>query len=105
MDQLRQQVARARRRLVLEQFVGRMVWCLLAALTVAAIAVAVPRLVAIENLPANWDMAWFLGAIGGGFLIAAVWTFISSRSQFDAAIEIDRRFELRERVASSLSLG
>ena len=99
-----QQVARARRRLVLEQFLGRLVWCLLGALTLAAVAVAVPRLIAIENLPANWDMIWLLGALGGGFVSAAAWTLISSRSPLDAAIEIDRRFDLRERIASSLSL-
>ena len=104
MDQLRQQVARARRRLVLEQFLGRLVWCLLGALTLAAIAIAVPRIIAIENLPANWDMTWLLGALGVGFLSPASWTFITSRSPLDAAIEIDRRFDLRERIASSLSL-
>jgi DNA repair exonuclease SbcCD ATPase subunit len=38
-------------------------------------------------------------------LIAAVWTLFSRRTPLDAAIEIDRRFELRERVASSLSLS
>ena len=29
MDQLRKQVARARRRLIMEQFLGRLVWCVL----------------------------------------------------------------------------
>jgi putative flippase GtrA len=105
MDQLRQQVARARRRLILEQFLSRTVWCLLGVLTVATIAIAVPRLIAINNLPANWDMTWLLGSLGAGLLVAAVWTFITSRSSLDAAIEIDRRFDLRERVASSLSLS
>jgi hypothetical protein len=105
MDQLRKQVARARRRLILEQFVGRLVWCLLGAFTLAAIAVAAPRIIAIENLPVNWDNIWLLGALAGGFVSAGVWTVISSRSQLDAAIEIDRRFELRERIASSLSLA
>jgi len=105
MDQLRQQVARARRRLVLEQFLGRLVSCLLAALTVAAIAVAVPRVLVVATLPANWDVSWFLGALGAGFVIAVTWTLARRRSALDAAIEIDRRFELRERVASSLTLG
>jgi hypothetical protein len=105
MDQLRKQVARARRRLVLEQFVGRLVWCLLAAFSLAAIAVAAPRLIAINNLPANWDMFWLVGALGGGFVVATLWTVIIRRNQLDAAIEIDRRFDLRERVASSLSLS
>jgi hypothetical protein len=105
MDQLRQQVARARRRLVLEQFLGRLVWCLLGALSLAAIGIAAPRIVTIQNLPADWDMAWLGGALGAGIVIALLWTFIKSRSQLDAAIEIDRRFDLRERVASSLSLS
>jgi hypothetical protein len=105
MDQLRQQVARARRRLVLEQFLGRLTWCLVAALTLAAVAIAVPRLVTINGMHPNWDMIWLLGALGAGVLSAASWTLISRRSSLDAAIEIDRRFELRERVASSLSLS
>ena len=105
MDQLREQVARARRRLVLEQLVGRLVWCLFGALTIAAIAVTVPRIFVIGGLPANWDVAWFLGSLGAAFVVATSWTLLRRRSALDAAIEIDRRFELRERVASSLSLG
>ena len=35
----------------------------------------------------------------------SAWTIISNRSPLDAAIEIDRRFDLRERIASSLSLS
>src|SRR5688572_14377258 len=105
MDQLREQVARARRRLVLEQFLGRLVTCLFAVLVVAAVAIGVPRGVTIENLPPDWDTIWFVGALGAGFLAAAVWTLISNRSPLEAAVEIDHRFELRERVASSLSLS
>ncbi len=104
MNQLQQQVARARRRLVLEQFLSRLTWCLLAALTLAAIAVAVPRIVVIENLPVQWDTAWLWGGLGAALLSAIGWTLFSRSSTLDAAIEIDRRFELRERVASSLSL-
>src|SRR5262245_22309311 len=105
MDQLRQQIARARRRMILEQFLGRLVWCLFGALTLATIAIAAPRIVAIENLHPDWDTYWLAGALGAGFLTAVAWTFIKSRSQLDAAMEIDRRFDLRERVASSLSLS
>jgi hypothetical protein len=105
MDQLQKQVARARRRLVLEQFLSRLVSCLLATFMLAALAVAVPRVFVIETLPANWDMAWMAGALAAAFIVAGVWTFLTHRSQLDAAIEIDRRFDLRERVASSLSLS
>src|SRR6266567_2445754 len=105
MDQLHKQVARARRRLIIEQFLGRLIWCLLGALSIAAIAIAVPRLTVIENLPTNWDYGWFVGGFTAAIAVASVWTFLSNRSPIDAAIEIDRRFDLRERVASSLSLS
>lgn len=105
MNELREQVTRARRRLVLEQFLSRSVWCLFAALVVAAVAIAVPRVIAITGLPAHWDVLWLANALGVGLFAAALWTFLVRRSELDAAIEIDRRFDLRERVASSLSLG
>lgn len=105
MDQLHQQVARARRRLVLEQFAGRLARCAFAALLVAMVAVAVPRVIAIEGLPAGWDLAWLAGSVVLAVASAIVWTIVSHRSELDAAIEIDRRFDLRERVASSLSLS
>jgi hypothetical protein len=105
MDQLHVQVARARRRLLLEQFLGRSTWCLLATFSIATIAIALPRIFVIEGLPLDWDMGWLLGALVGGLLGAVAWTIAAPRTVLDAAIEIDRRFELRERVASSLSLS
>ena len=104
MNELHNQVSRARRRLVIEQFLARCVWCLFAALAVAAVAIAVPRLVVVADLPQNWDTLWMFGSIFAGLTAAAVWTFASRSTALDAAIEIDRRFALRERVASSLSL-
>ena len=105
MDQLHKQVARARRRLIIEQFLGRLVGCLIVALAVAAISIAIPRIFVVESLPANWDMGWAIGGLVGALLAAIGWTIISNRSPLDAAIEIDRRFDLRERIASSLSLS
>jgi hypothetical protein len=105
MDQLRKQVARARRRLIIEQFLGRLIGCLLVTLSLAVIAIALPRVTAIEALPSNWDLAWLIGSLSAAVIIAGAWTFVSNRSPIDAAIEIDRRFDLRERVASSLSLS
>ncbi len=105
MDQLRKQVARARRRLITEQFLSRLIWCLIGTFSLAAVAIAVPRIFVIEGLPANWDYGWSIGALVAALLTAGGWTFASNRSPIDAAIEIDRRFDLRERVASSLSLS
>jgi hypothetical protein len=105
MDQLQQQVARARRRLIIEQFLSRLVWCLLIGFIVAAIAIAIPRIFPIASLPERWDLIWLAGSIGCAIVGSIAWTIISNRSPLDAAIEIDRRFDLRERVASSLSLS
>lgn len=104
MDSLRQQVERARRRMVQQQFWGRLVWCLSAALLVAVIAIAVPKLVAVPDLPAHWAEWWLGSGVATGILAALGWTYFKRRDALDAAIEIDQRFDLRERVASSLSL-
>jgi hypothetical protein len=104
MDQIRKQVDRARRRLWLELFLSRLIKCCFVTLLVAVIAIAVPRLVAIENLAPQWDAWWLGGAAALGALVALGWTLVRGRSELEAAIEIDRRFDLKERVASSLSL-
>ncbi|MBL9165316.1 MAG: hypothetical protein JNL18_21490 [Planctomycetaceae bacterium] len=104
MDQIRKQVARARRRLWMELFLNRLVNCWFAALIVAAVAIALPKFVAIADLPANWAASWLIGALAAGLTVALGWTWLRGRSELDAAMEIDRRFELKERVASSLSL-
>jgi septal ring factor EnvC (AmiA/AmiB activator) len=104
MDQIRKQVARARRRLWMELFLSRLVNCWFVALIIAAVAIALPKFVAIANLPANWTVGWLGGSIVAGLVVALVWTWLRGRSELEAAMEIDRRFELKERVASSLSL-
>jgi septal ring factor EnvC (AmiA/AmiB activator) len=104
MDQILKQVSRARRRLWAELFLNRLVRCWFVTLLVAAVAIAIPKLVAIENLSEAWSTWWLGGAMGVGLLVALVWTWVRGRSELEAAMEIDRRFELKERIASSLSL-
>jgi hypothetical protein len=105
MDQLHLQVARARRRLVLELFLIRAVRCLFIGLVLATLAIAVPRITTLHVIPARWDVICLASGLGLGLFSAALWTFARSRTSLDAAVEIDRRFDLRERVASSLSLS
>jgi hypothetical protein len=105
MEKLRKQVQRARRRLILEQFSTRLIWCLFAAFAVAAVAVAVPKIFVVAGLPANWSAIWLGSAAVAGVLSAAIWTWLVRRNELDAAIEIDLRYNLKERVASSISLN
>ncbi|QDT67551.1 Chromosome partition protein Smc [Planctomycetes bacterium MalM25] len=104
MESIEQAVAAARRRLVVRQWAGRLATCLTAAFGVALVAILAPKLVALPELPANWVALWLSGAAIVGTIAATVWTFARSRTPLDAAVEIDKRFELRERIASSLSL-
>ncbi|HEX5033295.1 MAG TPA: hypothetical protein VFW62_02330, partial [bacterium] len=43
--------------------------------------------------------------IAAGLVVAGVWTYIIRRTSLDAAIELDKRFGLKERVSSTLALG
>lgn len=105
MEEIRRQVGRARRRLVLEQFLRAAGWSLFATLLLAAIGLAIPRIWALPIQQQAWDWSWIGGGLAAGLIAAAVWTYVIRRSGLEAAIEIDRRFGLKERVSSTLALS
>jgi hypothetical protein len=104
MEEIKRQVGRARRRLVLQQFLRVFGWSLFTSLLLAAIGLAIPRIWVLEINHQVWDWSWIGGGIGVGLLMAAVWTYFIRRTRLDAAIELDRRFGLKERVSSTLAL-
>lgn len=109
MDQIREQVKRAQRRLSMELFVNRLLRYLFVTLVLAVVAIAVPKIWDAsgwftDGVPANWSFACILAGIASGLLFAIGWTWLRGRSELEAAVEIDRRYGLKERVASSLSL-
>jgi hypothetical protein len=83
---------------------GVLPWALLIALVIAVIGLAIPKIWVLNVDSSIWMASWLGGAVGAGFLFAIVWTLIVRRQAMDAAIEIDRRFGLKERVSSALSL-
>ncbi|TWT88967.1 Chromosome partition protein Smc [Pseudobythopirellula maris] len=99
------QVDRVRGRMTAERFVQRLGRCLAGGLAVALAAVATPKIVALPGLPTWWSLAWLGAGVVVGLIAAAVWTAVDRPSRHDAAVELDLAFDLRERVASSLSLG
>ncbi|MDA1049294.1 MAG: hypothetical protein O3C40_02290 [Planctomycetota bacterium] len=104
MEEIRRQVAAARRRLVMQQFLGVLPWALLVAMLTALVGLAVPKFM-IVNVDGNvWFASWMGGALAAGLLFAIGWTAATGRQAMDAAIELDRRFGLKERVSSALSL-
>jgi hypothetical protein len=104
MEALRRQVAIAYRRLLMQRFLGTLAWCWFATFVIAAVGVAIPKFIPLEVDPLVWNAAWIGGAMVAGLLIAGLWTYLTRQSQLEAAIEIDRRFGLKERVSSTLAL-
>lgn len=105
MEEIKRQVQRAQQRLVLEQFWRVCGWSLFSALVIAAIGLAIPRIWILANIDQSvWDASWIGGGIAVGLIVAGVWTYAIRRTKLDAAIELDRRFGLKERVSSTLAL-
>jgi hypothetical protein len=105
MEEIKRQVKRARRRMVLQQFLTIVGWSLFATLLVGAIGLAIPKIWVLTGIDREaWKWTWIGGSIASGLLMAGVWTYLIRRSALEAAIEIDRRFGLKERVSSTLAL-
>jgi tetratricopeptide (TPR) repeat protein len=103
MEMLARQIRRAHRRMLLQAFIGRLAWCWSATLLLAILAIG-----AIKLWPPTAESTWITvalsAAIGGGILAAALWTWLRRQSPLEAAVELDRRFGLKERVSSSVAL-
>jgi methyl-accepting chemotaxis protein len=101
MDELRRQVGRAQRRLAAQRFLRAFGLTTSLALLLALAAIGLGKL---RPTPVP-DWAWGGAALVLGLLAATIWTWTAGRGALSAAIEIDRRFGLKERVSSALALG
>ncbi len=76
-----------------------------ATLLMAAIGLGIPKIWVLRYDAQIWTWSWVGGSMALGLLIAGIWTYCVRRTQNDAALEIDRRFGLKERISSSLMLS
>ena len=110
MNQIKKQVSNARRRMFFIQLVQTLSISLFVGLMIAAIALAIPK---IWHLPflaeAESVNIWNWGWIGGGLLAGLIggifWTWKTSASSLQAAIEVDQRCGTKERLSSALELS
>lgn len=102
MKELRRQVRRAQLRLAFGIFLQSLAWAVFAAMMAAAVVVCLQRL-GVWRVSVPWE-AWPAGALVLALAGACVWTLLHRVSPLQAALEVDRRFGLRERVSSSLAL-
>ena len=104
MNDLNKQVKRARHRLLMQQFLSIALWSLAAFLAVAGIGIVIPKIWPIGVDGNVWESSWIAGSLTVGVIVALVTTYVQRKNSLNAAIEIDRRFGLKERVSSSLAL-
>lgn len=104
MDEIQRQVAKARRRLNAQQLLAVLPWTLFAGLLLAAVGVAIPKIWFVQADPTVWFWSWTGGAIAFALIAAGVLAAVYRRGVLEAAIELDRRFGLKERVSTTLAL-
>lgn len=105
MDKIRQQVAIASRRLFLQSWLGWLNWAVLFSFAAAFVLLLLPKLVAIKNLPDEWETICWVGAGIVSVLAASLAAWAKRPSALHAAVEIDRRYRLNERCSSVFSIG
>lgn len=109
MNPIGRLISRARRRMNLAGLIASLPAWLIAGMTVAAMGWLVPKLFPLPQLSSDsaessWQLVWLAGSLAGATLLALVWQFRHRVDNDRAALEIDRRFGLRERISSAAAL-
>jgi uncharacterized coiled-coil DUF342 family protein len=100
---MEKRIRQARRRLFLQTLLNRLVGCWVVALALSLGWFLLQPLVLPDAKPLRWYVLG--GLVGAGALAALVWAIRSAPSRTSAALTLDQRFELRERVTTALSLA
>lgn len=104
MNHVESKVRSARRRIMLARFGRALCVTLFGALIVATIAIALPALRVIPVDFTTWAYSWIGGASLAAVVAALIYAVATTPSIDTVAAEVDKRFDLRERLSSSLSL-
>ena len=105
MDKLRLQVRRAYWRLYWMRLLRSLTWTLLATLGLALVAVVISKLWPVGIAGDTWLASWLGGAILAGSGLGCLWAYVTRQNELEAAIEIDLRYGLKERVSSAMTLS
>ncbi|MCC6509207.1 MAG: hypothetical protein IT423_08875 [Pirellulaceae bacterium] len=105
MDTVRKQAKLAKRRLVSERFFKFLPVNMLVMFGIALVGLALPLIIVMSIDKVVWFASWLIGAVVLSLIVNSIMTLVGRPTLSDAAIEIDRRFGLRERLSSALMLG
>jgi chemotaxis protein histidine kinase CheA len=104
MDLIDRQIARAGRLLWTQSVLNIVSWCLIVAFSICFFALLVPKIWFLPYTFRSWSLLWMTGCAGGAALVAGSIAFFYRPSRLYSAIELDRRFGLRERISSALQM-
>ncbi|WP_144059567.1 hypothetical protein [Rhodopirellula sallentina] len=118
-DSIVTKVDSARRRLLLGRFGNSLAITSFIALLISTVAIAAMAVVPLSTLTgalsigseestidaSQWVIGWTVGTLLIAVVAAAVHVWWKAPSRADVAAEIDRRFGLRERISSALSVA
>jgi len=103
VNALHRQLARVSRRLFLQTLVDVLAWCWAGALVLAAVWLLVEPLIPGER--ADWVRWAVVGGVGlAGTMLAVLLAVLRAPNKLLAALTLDERFGLKERVTTSLTL-
>ena len=106
MDTIKRQVRQAHRRLFWNNLTYSVTWSTFIAFLIALVAIVIPKIWPLGLTDGRvWSIVWLCGAAVVGITGGVVWTLFHRRDELDAAIEIDLRYGLKERVSSALALS
>jgi hypothetical protein len=110
MNDIQRQVIRARKRINLGKFFRGLVTALTAGLLLGCLAFAIPRIWALNWMQtteqlSQWQIGWAVGSVVIGLLGAVMYAVMRATRTTEAALELDQRFGLKERVSSALTLS
>jgi hypothetical protein len=84
-------------------------WTLLACFSICFVGLLIPKIWHIEWSsaagPERWTWGWSIGSLLAALLVATWIAWIRKPSRIQAAVEIDQRYQLRERCSSALAIG
>lgn len=104
MDPILSKVRQARRRIAMGVFGRSLARWLLVSLVAAAAAAIVPAIWPMDAAPRQWIAFSVAAAVGVSLVVATLVTASRGPSIREAAVEVDRRFGLRERISSAITM-
>lgn len=105
MQNLWKQISRAKFRLTTQQFFRQLATWLLIGFSVAVVGTVLPKLWFINIDNQQWTLSWIGISALIALIVSLIMTVVQRPSTLASAIEIDKRFGLKERISSTLHLS